>query len=209
MMLALLPPFAPQNAAPEPSVAPRRLAAASSPDALVARVVAGERGALVELYREQQHRVRAFARRVLGSDSSADDLVHELFLDAPTVLRNFRGESTVGSFLVGVAAHRAKHHVRAAMRRRHAEDRASQEPPPSTPTPERELQRRELAAGLERALAGLPLDQRIAFVMCEVEERSSVEVAALLGERDGTIRGRLHLAKKKLREALGAPPESA
>ena len=50
---------------------------------------------------------------------------------------------------------------------------------------------------LTRALDALPVDQRVAFVLCEVEERSSVEVAKMLDENDGTIRARVLLAKKK------------
>lgn len=199
MMLAVVSPVAPQLVVsdPPPDGAGREAD-------VVLRAANGEPDAIVTLYRAHQHRVRAFARRVLGDEGAADDLVHELFLALPKLLAGYRGESSLGSFLIGVAARRAKHHVRAALRRRLAESRAGDEPPPSSPTPERELQRRELAERLAVALAGLPLEQRIAFVMCEVEEHTSVEVAALLGERDGTIRGRLHLAKKKLREALGA-----
>lgn len=169
---------------------------------LVRRTVAGEHDALLTLYRTHQHRVRAFARRVLGHEGAADDLLHELFLHLPRTLANYRGEAPLGSFLVGVAARCAQHHVRSSVRRRRAEGEAARQPPPSSRTPERDLERQQLAARLAEALDHLPLDQRIAFVMCEVEERTSVEVAALLGERDGTIRGRLHLAKKKLREAL-------
>ena len=177
-------------------------AARGSEAELVRRTVAGERDALLALYRMHQHRVRSFARRVLGSEAAADDLLHEVFLGLPRTLASYRGEAPLGSFLVGVAARHAQHHVRSALRRRKAESEAAQEPPPSSPMPDRSLERTELAARLARALDQLPLDQRITFVMCEVEERTSVEVAALLGERDGTIRGRLHLAKKKLREAL-------
>ena len=45
-------------------------------------------------------------------------------------------------------------------------------------------------------------DQRVAFVLCEVEERTSTEVGAMLGEKAATIRARVKLAKTKLREAL-------
>ncbi len=195
MMLALVPPMAVQE----------RVATATHDDdrTLAQRVVSGERAALVHLYRTHQHRVRAFAIRVLGSEAAADDLVHEMFLALPKVLGNFRGEASLASFLIGVAARRAQHHVRARLRRVRAEESSmTREPPPSSPNPERAVQRRELADQLATALEALPLDQRIAFVMCEVEGRTSVEVAALLEENDGTVRARVHLAKKKLRAAL-------
>jgi RNA polymerase sigma-70 factor (ECF subfamily) len=62
----------------------------------------------------------------------------------------------------------------------------------------------QLARLLSRALDNLPIEQRIAFVLCEVEDRTSVEVAAMLGENDSTIRARVFHAKKKIRESLAA-----
>jgi len=173
---------------------------------LVLRAIHGDHPALLALYRAHQHRIRAFGRRVLGDEIAADDLLHEMFLVLPRILRSYRGQGSVGSFLLGAAAHRAKHHARSARRRYQAEAAAAEEPPGSSPTPERAVQRSELADRLAAALDELPLDQRIAFVLCEVEERTSVEVAAMLSERDGTIRARLMLAKKKLREALSRAP---
>ena len=65
-------------------------------------------------------------------------------------------------------------------------------------------ERRELAQALMRALDTLPLDQRVAFVLCEVEERSSAEAAAIAGTSDGTLRARLLLARRKLQAQLVA-----
>ena len=57
---------------------------------------------------------------------------------------------------------------------------------------------------LTRALDDLPLDQRVAFVLCEVEERTSREVAEIVGVPEATVRTRLFHAKKKLRVLLQA-----
>jgi RNA polymerase sigma-70 factor (ECF subfamily) len=65
-----------------------------------------------------------------------------------------------------------------------------------------ELARKRLAAKLWAALDELPIDQRVVFVLCEVEQRTSVEVAAIVGAPEGTVRTRLFHAKRKLREAL-------
>jgi RNA polymerase sigma-70 factor, ECF subfamily len=62
--------------------------------------------------------------------------------------------------------------------------------------------RARLAAALLRALDALPIEQRAAFVLCEVEERTSAEVGRILGVPDATVRTRLFHAKKKLSEAL-------
>ncbi len=57
-------------------------------------------------------------------------------------------------------------------------------------------------AALTRALDTLPIEQRIAFVLCEVEERSSPDAAEIVGVPEGTLRTRLFHAKRKLREQL-------
>jgi RNA polymerase sigma-70 factor (ECF subfamily) len=80
--------------------------------------------------------------------------------------------------------------------------RFEEEPHPPASPPDREAERRQLANRLQRALDALPLDQRIAFVLCEVEEQTSAEAAAIVGAPEGTVRTRLFHAKKKLREAL-------
>jgi RNA polymerase sigma-70 factor (ECF subfamily) len=171
--------------------------------AFARRLGAGDREALVEAYRAHHAGVRAFARRLVGDASIAEDLVHDAFVALPASMARFRGECSLQSWLVAIAARQAQHHVRAAQRRRAAEARLAHEPLANEPAaPDAELRRAELAALLTRALDALPLEQRVAFVLCEVEERSSVEAAEILGEKDGTIRARVMLAKKKLRERI-------
>ncbi|MDB4937279.1 MAG: polymerase sigma factor RpoE [Labilithrix sp.] len=134
----------------------------------------------------------------------AEDLVHEVFVALPGSMRSYRGDCTLKSWLVAIAVRHAQHHVRAAQRRRAAEGRMALEPRDVAPMPDAELERAELARVLTAALDELPLDQRIAFVLCEVEERTSAEVARMLGENDATIRSRVFHAKKKLKEKLAS-----
>lgn len=172
-------------------------------DDLVARVRRGEPAALGRLYDEHHEHVRAFARRLLGDASAAEDLVQDTFLALPDAIGNHRGDASLRSFIIGVAANHARHHVRAAIRRRAAHDRsrADDAPPPSTP--EDRVRRRELARALTRALDELPFDQRVAIVLCEVEERTCAEAARIVGAPEATVRTRIFHAKRKLRELLG------
>ena len=90
-----------------------------------------------------------------------------------------------------------------ATRGRRAQARlAQQPPPPSGVAPDGELERRQLAQALTRALDRLPIEQRIAFVLCAVEERTSVDAAALAGTNESTMRARVFHARRKLREHL-------
>jgi RNA polymerase sigma-70 factor (ECF subfamily) len=170
----------------------------------IERLRAGDLAALGETYDMHHVRVRAFARRLLGDDSAAEDLVQDTFLALPRAVRGFRADSSLRTFLISVAMNHARHHLRSAMRRRATAERAGQEEKAPPSNPEDRARRRELAALLTRALDTLPLDQRAAIVLCEVEERTSVEAGEILGVAEATVRTRIFHAKRKLREALVA-----
>lgn len=169
---------------------------------LIARLADRNTQAVAEAYDQHHAAVRAFAKRLLGDASSAEDLVHEVFVALPSAMQRFRGQSSLRTFLIGIAVQHAKHHVRAATRRRAALARLEREPHGSPLDPETAARRRELSQALTRALDTLPIEQRIAFVLCEVEERSSPDAAEIVGVPEGTLRTRLFHAKRKLREQL-------
>jgi RNA polymerase sigma-70 factor (ECF subfamily) len=169
---------------------------------LVQRLARAESQAVAEAYDRHHAAVRAFSKRLVGDDSSAADLVHEVFVALPDAIRRFRGQSSLRTFLIAIAVHHAKHHVRSATRRRAALARLEREPHDTGQDPEQIARRRELSLALTRALDTLPLEQRVAFVLCEVEERTSPDAAEIVGIPEGTLRTRLFHAKRKLRDAL-------
>jgi RNA polymerase sigma-70 factor (ECF subfamily) len=169
---------------------------------LAERLRRGDAAALAEAYDEHHEHVRTFALRLVGDPAEAEDLVQETFLALPLVIKSFRGDASLRTFVLGVATNHARHHVRSASRRRAAHARARDaDDATSTPTDE-QTHRRELAEALTRALDELPFEQRVAVVLCEIEERSSAEAARIVDAPDATIRTRLFHAKKKLREIL-------
>jgi RNA polymerase sigma-70 factor (ECF subfamily) len=169
---------------------------------LVDRLRAGDVAALAEVYDAHYEHVHAFARRLLGDDAAAEDLVQETFISLAAAIRNFTGRSSLRTFLVSIAVNRARHHVRAAARRRAATARFGALPRAATPTPEDHFEQVQLATALSRALDTLPLDQRVAFVLVEVEERTSAEAAAIVDASEATVRARVWHARRKIRALL-------
>jgi RNA polymerase sigma-70 factor (ECF subfamily) len=169
---------------------------------LVTRLSDGDTRALGELYDQHAPAILAFARRLLGDAEAAKDLVHEVFLTVPQAIKRYQGQASLRTFLISIAVNHARHHVRAAARRRSAGERLAREPLEAVGTPEQSAARERLARALSHALDSLPLDQRVAFVLCEIEERTSREVAEIVGAPEATVRTRLFHAKKKLREEL-------
>ena len=171
-------------------------------DPLLIALVAGEAQALSAAYREHHRVVRAFACRLLGDESAAEDMVQEAFLALPAAARRFRGDGNLRSFVIAVAINHARHFVRAAARRRKSSLRLALEPTSSIPQPDERLAREQLGDALFRALDELSLDQRVAFVLCVIEERPSHEAAEIIGVPAPTARARVQSAKKRLRELL-------
>jgi RNA polymerase sigma-70 factor (ECF subfamily) len=91
---------------------------------------------------------------------------------------------------------------RARLRRDDALERLHLEPRSANESPEELEDRRRLAMILARLLDELPMEQRVAVVLCVIEERTSVEAAEIAGVPETTVRTRLFHARRKLRERL-------
>jgi RNA polymerase sigma-70 factor, ECF subfamily len=169
---------------------------------LVERLRRGEVAALGQAYALHHEHVRAFVRRFVGDDDAAEDLLQEAFLALPRATRSFRHEAPLRSFLLGLAVNHARHHVRAAMRKRAAMARLAREGATPPTDPEEDATRRQMAAALLRALDRLSLDHRAVVVLCDVEERTSAEAAVIVGAPEATVRTRLFHARKNLRRLL-------
>lgn len=179
-------------------------------DELVARVRGNDGDAIARIYDAHHIALRALARRIVGDDSIAEDLVHDTFVALPGAIRRFRGTSSLRTFVMGIAVNRARKYIRAATRRRLAYERHAAQPAVAlaasseATAPDVALARRQLAAALHRALDTLPHDQRIAFVLCEIDELTSSAAATIMGCPEETVRTRLYHARRKLRARLEA-----
>lgn len=171
-------------------------------DELSQRLQSGDSVALGQAYDLHHAAVRAFARRLLGDADAAEDLVQDVFVTLPKAIRRFDGRSALRTFVLGIAVRHAQHHQRALARRQRAWRRSGDVERTHSANPEAQCGENELAAALARALEQLPIDQRAAFVLCEIEERTAGEVATIVDAPEATVRTRLFHARKKLREAL-------
>jgi RNA polymerase sigma-70 factor (ECF subfamily) len=171
---------------------------------LVDRLARQETAALGEAYDLHHAAVRGFARRLLGSEAAAEDLVHDVFLQVPKVIGRFEGRSSLRTFLLSIAVNLSRNVRRGRFRRDDALERMHLEPRSASETPEELEDRRRLAILLSRLLDELPMEQRVAVVLCVIEERTSTEAAEIAGVPEATVRTRLFHARRKLRERLEA-----
>jgi RNA polymerase sigma-70 factor (ECF subfamily) len=170
---------------------------------LLRRAAHGEPDALGVLFDRHHLAVYRFLMRLVGASSpDLDDLVQGTFLEVHRAARRFRGQAAVLTWIMGVAANVARHHVRGEIRRRSLADAVSRAPVVTATLPEAAAAHREAMVRLAEGVASLRHDLRVAFVMCDLEEVPGVEAARALGVPEGTLWRRLHEARRILRRFL-------
>ena len=181
---------------------------------LVRRAVMGDHAAFETLMELYQERVYSLARRLTDSAADAEEVLQETFLRAYRRLSGFRGEAKFSTWLYRIATNAAL-----MLRRRQA--RHPTEPLDAyLPRFDRQgthardadharaadaesiLDRGRLARHAQEALGRLPERYRTPFVLRDLEEMPTAEVAAVLGVSHDLVRQRVHRARLMLRGYL-------
>jgi RNA polymerase sigma-70 factor (ECF subfamily) len=169
-------------------------------------------GAFRIIMQRHNRRLYRIARAVMRNDSEAEDVVQEAYVRVFTNLAEFRGDSSLATWLSRIVLNEALGRIR---RHRPAADMTRLESRPTSQAeiipfpfsspqldPERTMAQRQIQLMLERAIDDLPDDFRFVLIARVIEEMSIEETAALFGLRTETVKTRLHRARKLLRDAL-------
>ena len=170
---------------------------------LVVAAAGGDRGALAQLYDRYAALLLGVAQRILGSPREAEDLVHDVFLEAWKQAGHYdASRGSVRTWLL------MRLRSRALDRKKSAANRAiSMEAPGELA--EREVSPEDPALApdrtrVRRVLLALPLEQRAVLELAYFAGLSSSEIATRLGTPIGTVKSRVAAALSKLRAELGA-----
>jgi len=181
---------------------------------LLRRMRAGDREAIVDLYDRFRRPAFALARRILGDDGMAEDVLQEVFLSVwrdPTAFDRTRGG--VASWILAVVHHKAVDAVRReeSQRRRRAlaEDELALDAPTATRTVEDDAWSRLVAEQVRTALGALSDAQREALTLAYYGGYTQREVAALTGAPLGTVKTRMLAGMRRLRQELGGAGDGA
>ena len=188
-----------------------------SDELLAARAAAGDDSAFEAIVTRYQARVFRLAWRLTGNEGDAADVLQEAFLQVYRKLATFRGDARFGTWLYRIATNAALM-LRRARSRRPSESLDGFLPcfdenglHAATPAElaaaagvEHQLDRRRLAEKALAAIDRLPDDYREAFVLRDLEEMTTAQVADVLGLEPAAVRQRVHRARMMLRGYLGA-----
>lgn len=167
---------------------------------LVVRAAEGDARAFEELARRHQAALYRVAVRVTGDRVEAEDALQEALLDAWRRIGRFRGESAFSTWMYRIVTNRCL----AMLRKRRPVPVEDLGHPVAPDSPERSAEVDAGLAALGAALAGLPDDVRVAWVLRELEGLTYAEIAEITGAGENTVRGRIHRARTRLAEVMRA-----
>jgi RNA polymerase sigma-70 factor (ECF subfamily) len=177
-----------------------RTAEAIYQELLTLRCRRGEHAALEELVRIWERRLLYFIRRLVDREQDAWDVLQQTWLRVLSGIAKLREPQSLGPWLYHVARHAAFDHgqVGANYRRFLKEYQAAAA---GEEAPEREDF--ETAEQLHRGLVQLHVPHREVLTLFYLEDFSIDDIAQVLEVPPGTVKSRLHHAKKALRAVLG------
>ena len=193
--------------------------------ALVERLRDNDPQAYEVLVRQYGGRMLATARRFVGSDEDARDVVQEAFLAAFRAIETFAGNARVSTWLHRIVINTALMKLRSRRRRReesiesllprfaedgHWADGTSQ----WETSPDTVVDREQTRAMVRKAIDRLPAGYRSVLLLRDIEDLDTEETAAMLGITPNAVKVRLHRARQALRtllqsEFLGEPRSRA
>jgi RNA polymerase sigma-70 factor (ECF subfamily) len=176
---------------------------ATSDEVLIGRIAGGDRLAMQVLFARHHVRVFRFVVRLVRNESTAEDLISDVFLDVWRQAGRFEGRSAVSTWLLSIARFKALSALRRRTDEELDEETAGAIEDPSD-DPEIALEKKDKSALIRKCLAGLSADHREIVDLVYYHEKSVEEVAEIVGIPENTVKTRMFYARKKLAELLKA-----
>jgi len=158
------------------------------------------------LFEQERERLRRFVLKLVDDADEAENIVQQTFTEAYRQIDDFRGESSVSTWLFSIAKHLAYGHLRKTDRHNYLEHETIEflqvDQDESTTTTEGQVELSERKRIVHDALQELPDHYRRVVQLRDLEEKSTKETAEHLDLTEVNVRVRLHRARKQLREHL-------
>lgn len=175
----------------------------TSDDALLGRIISGDRDAMRLLFARHKVRVFRFLRRIVDNEATAEDLLSEVFLEVWRSADRFDARSQVSTWILGIARYKALSSLR--QRSFDALDEDTYETiEDSADDPESSLQKMERSVLLQGCLQQLSPAHREVLDLIYYHEQSIEDVARIIGVPPGTVKTRAFHARKRIAELMAA-----
>jgi RNA polymerase sigma-70 factor (ECF subfamily) len=187
------------------AASPARAAATDtfSDDVLIERIANGDQLAMRTLYARHRVTIYRWLLRLVGDQTSAEDLLSDVFLDVWRKAASFEGRSSVSTWLLAIARHKAL-----SARRRRINMESDKEIAPTVvdpaDNPELVLQKKNREDLLRHCLAQLSPQHSEVIDLAYYHGKSIKEIAEIVGINEATVKSRAFYARKKLAQLVAA-----
>lgn len=178
---------------------------------LIADLCEGDETALAPLVERYKRMVYRLAVQITKNHADADDVMQETFIKVYRSIHTFRGHAAFETWLYRIAVNEALNFVKRKERRRECTFETATEAEYEATAryraqlandPQAQAEKAELRQYVTEAVNSLPLKHRTVVILHEFEGLTHAEIASILNCSEGTVRSRLHYARKKLRTLL-------
>ena len=170
-----------------------------SENEIVLQVLAGKTSEFRKLVEQYHQPVLRFARNLIGDEHDAEDITQEAFLAAFDHLASYNAKrATMLTWLFTITRNRCVNHLKRTRPVFDAEVIANTQPAAS----HYDSERNEFWSRLDIALDALPIEQKTAFILAEIEDLPYADIARIEQTTLGTVKSRIHRAKQRLRAAM-------
>jgi RNA polymerase sigma-70 factor, ECF subfamily len=191
------------------AASPRRAAAAEalSDEILIRRIADADQGAMRTLFARHRFAIYRWLVRLVGEEGLAEDLLSDVFLNVWRKASSFEGRSSVSTWLLAIARHKAL----SARRRRTQVERAVELDDELAWTmadpadnPELLLEKKDREDLLRRSLARLSPEHGEVIDLTYYHGKSIKEIAEIVGINEATVKSRTFYARKRLAQLVAA-----
>jgi RNA polymerase sigma-70 factor (ECF subfamily) len=178
---------------------------------LIERLKRGEESAFRSLVEQYQDLVYNTALGIVQNESDAEDVAQEVFIQVFRSIGTFKSEAKLSTWIYRITTTRALDLLRARKSKKRfgllkrlweTEEESPVENISDFNHPGVSLERKEEAAQLMTAIAQLPENQKVAFVLHKLEGLSYLEVAEVMGNTLPAVESLMHRARLNLRKIL-------
>jgi RNA polymerase sigma-70 factor, ECF subfamily len=187
---------------------PRRAAAAEalSDDVLIRRIANADQIAMRMLFARHRAAIYRWLVRLVGEEALAEDLLSDVFLDVWRKARSFEGRSSVSTWLLAIARHKALSARRRTQVERAVEldDEVASTMAEPADSPELLLEKKDREDLLRRSLARLSPEHGEVIDLTYYHGKSIKEIAEIVGINEATVKSRTFYARKRLAQLVAA-----
>lgn len=173
----------------------------------VRQIAQGDEASFDKLFRCYAPRIFRFAMSYLNDRAHAEEVVQETMIAVWKSAKNYKEQSQVSSWILGIARNKALDRARARQREPELIQEKLDRRASTCATPEQITKRETQAERIRAALEKLSPEHREVLMLAFYDDLSYSEIAQILGCPEGTVKSRVYYAKEQLKKILSAGGE--